>query len=154
MLIKSKIFSDLETKIHEWTTKKSHETWPDLIEKLLDQLHPNHYLVFGLKKTLIGKPSRPMSNIEDLEQRLKYCQDVLEVLSKLDPGLTMQRALILKITAQTRSELIKDLASKAKSEQEENEGKGSSSSHDLTLMAQQALQEFRESALCLKCPKP
>ena len=128
------------------------------MEKLLDQLHPNHYLVFGLKKALIGKPStRPMSNIEDLEQRLKYCQDVLEVLSKLDPGLTMQRALILKITAQTRSELVK--ASKAKSEHdqkgggdEENQGKGSS--HDLSLMAQQALQEFRESALCLKCPKP
>ena len=120
------------------------------MEKLLDQLHPNHYLVFGLKKALIGKPSRPMSNIEDLEQRLKYCQDVLEVLSKLDPGLTMQRALILKITAQTRSELIK--ASKAK--EEENQGKGSPSSHDLTLMAQQAVQEFRESALCLKCPKP
>ena len=129
------------------------------MEKLLDQLHPNHYLVFGLKKTLIGKPSRPMSNIQDMEQRLKYCQDILEVLSKLDPGLTMQRALILKITAQTRSELI----SKAKREldqrcdggvEEENEGKGRRMSHDLSLMTQQALLEFKESALCLKCPKP
>ena len=129
------------------------------MEKLLDQLHPNHYLVFGLKKTLIGKPSRPMSNIQDMEQRLKYCQDILEVLSKLDPGLTMQRALILKITAQTRSEFI----SKAKREldqrcddgvEEENEEKGRRMSYDLSLMAQQALLEFKESALCLKCPKP
>ena len=85
-------------------------------------------MVFGLKKALIGK-SRPTTNIEDLERRLNYCQDVLEVISKLDPGLTMQRALILKLTAQTRSEIVKAL--KAKDGQ-----------LDLSYMAQQALKEF------------
>ena len=54
----------------------------------------------------------------------------------------MQRAGIMKITAQTRAELIKAL-------KDDHEDHG----EDLTAMAKQAVREFKEAALCLKCPK-
>ena len=79
------VLLELENKIHEWTSKRPIETWNELIEKLLEQLHPNHYLVFGLKKALIGnpRPSSTTTSIEDLKQKLKHCQEVLEVVTKL-----------------------------------------------------------------------
>ena len=87
---------ELENKIHEWTSKRPIETWNELIEKLLEQLHPNHYLVFGLKKDLIGNPRpSPTTSIEDLKQKLKHCQEVLEVVSKLGQYLVFSNKYLV-----------------------------------------------------------
>ena len=43
----------LEAKIKEWTLRN--ENWSELVEKLKDELHSNHYLIFGLKKKFISK---------------------------------------------------------------------------------------------------
>ena len=72
--------------------------------------------------------------------RISWQPCILPLLT--DPGLSMQRAGIMKITAQTRAELIKAL-------KDDNEDHG----EDLTAMAKQAVREFKEAALCLKCPK-
>ena len=80
-----------------------------------------------------------------LEDNLIYCQDVLNLVSKLDPGLTPQFAFLLKATAMTRAELVKVL----KSSYPEDE--------NVLLrckeLSRKAMTEFRMGAMCMNPPK-
>ena len=72
---------------------------------------------------------------------MQFCEDVGHLVDQLDPGVTMQRAFILKTTAMTRMDLVKAL--KANGDQE------TSASH-----AKKAIDELRLVAACLKSRKP
>lgn len=69
----------------------SPEIIEELIEKLSPFLHPNHYLLFNLKHTLIqlygSHKNSPYSTISDdlLKRKLKLCNDLLEIVLKFDP---------------------------------------------------------------------
>ena len=45
----------LDNKIKEWMLKQPSENWHELLLKLSEDLHSNHYLIFGLKKKIIAK---------------------------------------------------------------------------------------------------
>ncbi|KAL7037454.1 hypothetical protein ACKWTF_009232 [Chironomus riparius] len=66
-------------------------TIEDLIEKLSPFLHPNHYLLFNLKHTLVqlyGKhkdsPYDTLS-IDNYKRKLSMCEEMIKVVSALDP---------------------------------------------------------------------
>ena len=80
-----KIISKVEYKIQEWTNTKPIETWSELINIIQESVHPNHYLIFGLKKTMISQLGS-CKDLQFLEDNLTYCQEVLTLVNKLDPG--------------------------------------------------------------------
>ena len=47
----------LDDKIREWMLKQPQENWPELLSKLKEDLHSNHYLIFGLKKKIVATVS-------------------------------------------------------------------------------------------------
>ena len=47
----------LDDKIREWMLKQPQENWPELLSKLNEDLHSNHYLIFGLKKKIVATVS-------------------------------------------------------------------------------------------------
>ena len=66
-------------------------TIEELIEKLSPFLHPNHYLLFNLKHTLVqlyGKhkdsPYETWS-IDNFKRKLSMCEEMLKVVTVLDP---------------------------------------------------------------------
>ena len=76
---------------------------------------------------------------------MQFCEDVGHLVDQLDPGVTMQRALILKTTAMTRMDLVKAL--KANGDQE-------TSAATAAVHAKKAIEELRMVAACLKSRKP
>jgi hypothetical protein len=83
------------------------------------------------------------SLLKCLEEKLELCQQLLGTTDKLDPGFTMQRALLLKTSALTRGELAKKIKAvkglDGKSEQDDHLTK--------------AMNELRQVAKCLKMSK-
>ena len=79
--------------------------------------------------------------MEKLEEKLSYCQDLMNLVTKLDPGLTLQYAFLLKMTALTRAELVKML--KSTYPEDENVSKR------CTELSRKAMAEFRMGAMCL-----
>ena len=76
---------------------------------------------------------------------MQFCEDVGHLVDQLDPGVTMQRAFILKTTAMTRMDLVKAL--KANGDQE-------TSAIAAAVHAKKALEELKMVAACLKSRKP
>ena len=76
---------------------------------------------------------------------MQFCEDVGHLVDQLDPGVTMQRAFILKTTAMTRMDLVKAL--KANGDQE-------TSAAAAAVHAKKAIEELRMVAACLKSRKP
>ena len=74
---------------------------------------------------------------------MQFCEDVGHLVDQLDPGVTMQRAFILKTTAMTRMDLVKAL--KANGDQETSTA---------AVHAKKAIEELRMVAACLKSRKP
>ena len=138
--------SNIETEIQEWTHTTPVENWFEIIAKLEKEsgLHPNHFLIFDLKKTIITQMNSS-SKLDILENKLNLCQDVLNLVKKLDPGLTLQYAFLLKMSAMTRAELVKTL----KSKYPENE----KVLKRCTELSQKAMAEFRMGASCLNPKK-
>ena len=77
---------------------------------------------------------------------MQFCEDVGHLVDQLDPGVTMQRAFILKTTAMTRMDLVKAL--KANGDQE------TSAAAVAAVHAKKAIEELRMVAACLKSRKP
>ena len=77
--------SKVESEIQKWTNTKPIETWSELINLLQEFLHPNHYLIFDLKKTMVSQLGS-CKDLQFLEDNLTYCQEVLTLVNKLDPG--------------------------------------------------------------------
>ena len=61
------------------------ETWSELINLIQESVHPNHYLIFELKKTMISQLGS-CKDLQFLENNLTYCQEVLTLVKQLDPG--------------------------------------------------------------------
>ncbi len=136
------LIQDFESKIKEWTLKQPIESWHEIIEKLELKLHPSHYLIFGLKKSIVTKLNLHPKDISLplATMKLRFCQDILATIDKLDPGLTMQRAFVLKSMAETRSALVK-LYSALNDEEMADK------------LAEQAVKEFKLASMCIKVPK-
>ena len=77
--------SKVESVIQIWTNTKPIETWSELINLLQESVHPNHYLIFDLKKTMITQLGS-CKDLQFLEDNLTYCHEVLNLVNKLDPG--------------------------------------------------------------------
>lgn len=136
----STIVSDIESKIKEWTAKQPIESWSsEILVKLKDWLHPNHFLILELKKKLTSHWKA--SNIQQLEEKLDYCQQVFDIACKLDPGLTLQKGSILRTMAMTRSELAKAL----KNDQPNADKRCAE-------LSKQAIEEMRMVAACIRIP--
>lgn len=136
----STIVSDIESKIKEWTAKQPIENWSEILDKLGEKLHPNHFLGLQLKKKITSQWQA--SNIQQLEEKLDYCQQVFDIACKLDPGLTLQKGSILRTMAMTRSELAKAL----KRQGDKDVGKRCAE------LGKQAIEEMRMVAACIKIP--
>ena len=76
------------------------ESTEDLINSLSSDLHPNHFLIFGLKKESIAKNqiSRE-TKTSTLKLMLRYIVQVLSIVELLDPGVTLHRATLFKVTS-------------------------------------------------------
>lgn len=136
------LLANTEVMTKEWTAKQPPQNWPELLIKLQETLHPNHYIIFGIKKALVTKPALADNNsIESLDRKLRYCQEVMSIVEKLDPGLTMQRALLLKSSAEAHSEMARLLKS---SEQQANYAEEHTKA---------AVENLKAMTLCLKYPK-
>ena len=83
-----------------------------------------------------------IKTLRALEERLQYCEDVGNLIDLLDPGVTMQKAFILKTTAMTRMELVKALKAE-KLDQEKS-----------VLQTKKAMDELKLVAACLRSRKP
>jgi hypothetical protein len=136
--------SKVESEIQKWTNTKPIETWSELINLIQESVHPNHYLIFDLKKTMVSQLGS-CKDLQFLEDNLTYCQEVLTLVNKLDPGLTPQYAFLLKMTAMTRAELVKAL--KLSYPDNENVSKR------CTELSRKAMAEFRMGAMCLNPKK-
>jgi hypothetical protein len=79
------IISKAESEIQEWTSTQPIETWSELINLIQESVHPNHYLIFELKKTMISQLGS-CKDLQFLENNLTYCQEVLTLVKQLDPG--------------------------------------------------------------------
>lgn len=72
-----------------------------MFKKYRSVLHPNHFIQTGLRQTLIELYGRvegyELSDLPDilLERKIELCQNVLGVLSVVEPGKTRSRALLL-----------------------------------------------------------
>ncbi|KAG5666817.1 hypothetical protein PVAND_014827 [Polypedilum vanderplanki] len=88
--------SDLMTKMDEEidNTLSTEATVPaieNLMGKLAHFLHPNHFHLFTLKHALVqlygnhrDYPFESMT-VENLKRKIKYCDELLEAIEKLDP---------------------------------------------------------------------
>jgi hypothetical protein len=73
-------------------------------------IHPNHFFIFGLKKKAItNNQVVPETRLSDLKILLRYLLHVLNIIETLDPGVTMQRATMLKKLATVRVSIFKTL---------------------------------------------
>ena len=102
--IESKISSSIQRNGFELASLDA------LISTLSSDLHTNHFLTFNLKKkavaaTRIGN----LSKTSDLKILLKFIREILSIVECLDPGVTLQRATLLKTLATVRIELAKRL---------------------------------------------
>ena len=73
----------------------------DFLDNLLTKFHDNHSLVLQMKLHIVKKLGRDeQGNIKKteakvVEKKVQYCKEVLEVLDKVEPGLTIRRGLLL-----------------------------------------------------------
>lgn len=61
----------------------------DMLGKLLNFLHPNHYLVYSVKHTLVqlyGNEGDTELSDNLLNEKLKMCEELIDVTTKIDPG--------------------------------------------------------------------
>lgn len=59
-----------------------------LFSKLTQFLHPNHYLLFSIKHSLIqllGTEWNELTSEEELNRKYKICQELLSICDNLDP---------------------------------------------------------------------
>jgi hypothetical protein len=76
------------------------ESSEDLINSLSSDLHPNHFLIFGLKKDAIAKCRiNGETRTSSLKILLRYIAQVLAIVEVLDPGVTLHRATLFKVTS-------------------------------------------------------
>ena len=82
---------------------------------------------------------------------MQFCEDVGHLIDQLDPGVTMQRAFILKNTAMTRMEIVKALKDNGRPEGDQET---SAAAPTAAIHAKKAMEELRLVAACLKPRKP
>ncbi|KAJ8923003.1 hypothetical protein NQ315_001551 [Exocentrus adspersus] len=61
----------------------------DMLGKLLNFLHPNHYLVYSVKHTLVqlyGAEDAVEPSDAILNEKLKMCQELIRIAKTIDPG--------------------------------------------------------------------
>ena len=65
--------------------------------RLIEQLHPNHSLCVQLKTRLVLEYNKIKDKtFEQVSRQLELAEQVLEVMNKIDPGLTPRRGEMLK----------------------------------------------------------
>ncbi|XP_018566140.1 uncharacterized protein LOC108907098 isoform X2 [Anoplophora glabripennis] len=67
----------------------------NLLTKLSTTFHSNHYLLLELKQNIAGLYLRLPSSKKNLLRKITLCQELLEVFSKIEPGLSRMKALTL-----------------------------------------------------------
>ena len=104
-----KISSNIQTNGFEL------ESLEALISSLTSDLHPNHFFIFNLKKkAVLSTRIGHVTKTSELKILLKFLRQVLTLVEVLDPGVTLQRATLLKKLATVRIELAKRLLVKKK----------------------------------------
>ena len=104
--MKSEILKCLKTDLSE-----SVQSIESVIKKLIELVHPNHFLVFQFKKWVMKLPLSAQAASSDkisfLELQMKFHSAVMKIVDTLDPGLTLNRASHHKDIAQCRIQLSK-----------------------------------------------
>ncbi|CAH1979436.1 unnamed protein product [Acanthoscelides obtectus] len=80
----------------------------DLQNKLLQTFNKDHYLLLELQESMVGSYMRLPPTKNNLTKRIKLCENLINVFSKLEPGISRIKALTLY---QLQSAMI-DLAHK------------------------------------------
>ncbi|CAH1116303.1 unnamed protein product [Phaedon cochleariae] len=84
------------------------EAMENLLSKLLQTFHENHFLILETKQSMIGLYTYMPPTRNNLQKKIRLCQSLIEVFSKLEPGISRMKAMALY---QLQSSLI-DLANK------------------------------------------
>ena len=94
---------------------KKHEAWLTVAARIL---HPNHCLVVNVKQRLLHLTGTSL-DAQSLNRKLELSEHVVNVMSKLDPGITAWRAKILyDITRFKIVNCLQDLQSRKQSSEE------------------------------------
>ena len=107
-----------------------------MIENFEKHVHPNHFLIFCLKEMIIFNKLDQADIAEVIEENVHIAQEILDLVSKIDPGFTPRRGKLLKFLSKERLKLMRLMESKGKAK----------SSYE---MIQQANSEHQEADLCL-----
>ncbi|KAL3273948.1 hypothetical protein HHI36_015371 [Cryptolaemus montrouzieri] len=63
--------------------------------RLLQTLHPQHYMMLELQQNLIGLYSQSVPSRENLTRKIDLCQNLLKVIQVLEPGISRVQGLTL-----------------------------------------------------------
>nr|CAI5827592.1 unnamed protein product [Callosobruchus analis] len=74
------------------TNMKAMET---LLNKLLHTFNNNHYLMVELQQGMIGHYMRMSPTKNNLTQKVRLCENLMKVFSKIEPGISRIKALTL-----------------------------------------------------------
>lgn len=61
----------------------------DILSKLLYFLHPNHYLVYNIKHSLVqllGTEENVEYTVDDWIKKLNLCEELINITKTIDPG--------------------------------------------------------------------
>ncbi len=92
--------SKTEAEINRWKREKGSglESVEGLIKTLRSDVHPNHFLIFRLKKSsILSCPIDDETSTSDLKIVIRFIVEVLAIIEALDPGVTVHRATFLKV---------------------------------------------------------
>lgn len=59
-----------------------------LLDKYQHTFHPNHYILLEMKQALIGLYVRMPPTVRNLSTKIKLCEEVFDVVSKLEHGIS------------------------------------------------------------------
>ncbi|TRY75019.1 hypothetical protein TCAL_07034 [Tigriopus californicus] len=99
--VPAKIVLELENSIaKELKEAESHKdiaVIEEILQKFETVLHPNHFLLILLKRHIIALGCDKISELEleQLEKIQTFCEEVLNVINRIDPGYNRDRGLIL-----------------------------------------------------------
>ncbi len=91
---------DLSASIEDSYNDKA-EVLKSILDEHKDTFHPQHYLILLLKWLLINLYGRrkeyqyPILSQDLIQDKLDYCQDYLQAMDVIDPGLSHNRGLVL-----------------------------------------------------------
>ena len=112
------------------------ECWK-VIKILENFLHPNHQLIFSLKRHILLEFSSPASDAKILQERVELCENVLDTMEKFDPGYSMRKGPLLAVMIRLKMTLAKIL-----SKTEEKNPK-------IAELKKESRKAMKEMALCM-----